>query len=200
VFEYANRVHLADAAPIEPFLQIKRVKLSFPADSQLQGNDRLIVSASAAVQSCRSVPYLTCIIGGRGSGKSTLLNLMHEKLDSGSTSFFRDNRLTPATASVAENVAVEGIAEERLVEFLQQNEIEQFAADHKRLTSAILVRLRKLDTGGLLQTAEDAIKAATASTNAQIKRITDHYALSVQLSNAEKELKTQQGLVESNCK
>ncbi|MBZ4276034.1 ATP-binding protein, partial [Mycobacterium tuberculosis] len=72
--------------------------------------------------------YLTCLIGGRGSGKSTLLNLLHEKLDPGRTRFFVDNSLTPTkTADIASCVTIDGDAEQKIVEFLQQNEIEQFA-------------------------------------------------------------------------
>ncbi len=197
VFEYANRVRISDDAPLEPFLQIKRVTLTFPPNTELHGTNRHDLFCFAGGAEFAFSPYLTCIIGGRGSGKSTLLNVIHEKLDPGSTGFFRENRLLPATATLEANVEVEGIAENRLVEFLQQNEIEQFATNYERLTGAILARLRKLDTSNTIQTASTAIQQAVVATRAQVRRLQDHHELLTQLATAEKELKTQQGLVQS---
>lgn len=130
-------------------------------------------------------------------GWSTLLNLIHEKLDAGATALFKENRLMPTEASVANGVAIDGISEQGVVEFLQQNEIEQFATDHKRLTAAIFVRLRKLDAKGILSGQELAVDVATGETERQFARVRNHYTLSIKLLNAEKELGTQKGLVES---
>jgi exonuclease SbcC len=143
------------------------------------------------------IPYFTCIIGGRGTGKSTLLNLIHEKLDAGSTEFFKQNKLSPTGTSVDGGVSIEGVSEQRVVEFLQQNEIEQFASDHKRLTVAIFTRLRKLDAKNLLQEKEAAVDAAIAATQKQIERLQAHHEFSMKLSDSEKELATQKGIIES---
>ncbi len=197
VFEYASRVHVADLPPIEPFLQIKKATLRFPANALLSRGDRSDVFCFRGTREITFSPYLTCIIGGRGTGKSTLLNLIHEKLDAGSTELFRQNKLLPAGTSVAAGVNMEGVSEKSVVEFLQQNEIEQFASDHKRLTAAIFARLRKLDTKNLLQEREAAIDAALGATQKQLDRLKDHHELSLKLSDSEKELATQKGIVES---
>jgi exonuclease SbcC len=197
VFEYASRVHVAEVPPIEPFLQIKKATLKFPTNALLSRGERSDVFCFRGTREIVFSPYLTCIIGGRGTGKSTLLNLIHEKLDMGSTEFFKQNKLTPAGTSVAGGVSIEGVSEKSVVEFLQQNEIEQFASDYHRLTAAIFTRLRKLDSKSLLQEKEAAVDAAIAATQKQLERLKNHHELSVKLSDSEKELATQKGIVES---
>lgn len=197
VFEYPNRIHVSENPPLEPLLKIRSAKFNFSETTELRRGDRADVFCFRGTNEFAFSPYLTCIIGGRGTGKSTLLNLIHEYLDSGSTEFFKQNKLAPSSASVAGGVSIEGISGQSVVEFLQQNEIEQFATDHKRLTAAIFARLGKLDIKGLLKEKEAAIDAAVAATAKQLARIKDHHDLSVRLSDAEKELKTQKGLVDS---
>jgi len=197
LIEYPSRVYVGDAPPVEPVLQIKKVELKFIDDALLSRGERSDVFCFRGTREIAFSPYLTCIIGGRGTGKSTLLNLIHEKLDPGSTEFFKQNKLSPTGTSVEGGVRIDGISEQRVVEFLQQNEIEQFATDHKRLTTAIFTRLRKLDTQAVLQEKESAVDAAIAATEQQLKRLKNHHELSVRLIDSEKELATQKGMVES---
>jgi len=197
VFEYPTRMHVSANPPLEPLLQIRKAKLSFPKTTELRRGDRTDVFCFRGVGEFAFSPYFTCVIGGRGTGKSTLLNLIHEKLAPGSTDLFVQNKLAPTTASVEGCVSIEGISEQRVIEFLQQNEIEQFASDHKKLTTAIFARLRKLDTKGLLQEKEAAVDAAIAATEKQLTRLKTHHELAVKLADSEKELATQKGIVES---
>lgn len=133
LYEPIRRVSVTPDKPIEPLLAIRKVVLNFPPDTMLASevlNDSQpdIFCFRGKIEIAFS-PYLTCLIGGRGSGKSTLLNLIHEKLEPGRTKFFLHNRLTPeATASIADCVSIDDDAEQKVVEFLQQNEIEQFAS------------------------------------------------------------------------
>jgi exonuclease SbcC len=197
VFEYPTRIQISENPPLEPLLQIKKVTLNFPQSTQLQRDDRSDTFCFRGAFEFSFSPYLTCIIGGRGSGKSTLLNLIHEKLDPKSTEFFRENSLMPAEVSLEDSVTIEGVSEQKVIEFLQQNEIEQFASDHKRLTSAIFARLRKLDAKTILKEREVTLSAAVQAVEDQIKRVVSNYDVSVRLTAAEKELATQKGLVES---
>lgn len=196
-FEYPNRIHVSENPPLEPLLKIRSAKFNFPETTELRRGDRADVFCFRGETEIVFSPYLTCIIGGRGTGKSTLLNLIHENLDPGSTEFFKENKLMPASVAVAGSVKIEGIAGQSVVEFLQQNEIEQFATDHKRLTAAIFARLRKLDTKGLLKEKDVSVLAAVATTEKQLAQVKENHDLSVRLSKAEKELKTQRGLVDS---
>jgi DNA repair protein SbcC/Rad50 len=197
VFEYPNRILVSTNPPLEPPLQIRRVSFSFPDSTELKSKDRSDVFCFRGQTEIEISPYLTCIIGGRGAGKSTLLNLIHEKLDPKSTDFFETNSLTPDDAKIEMAVIVEGVSEQRLVEFLQQNEIEQFASDHERLTAAIFTRLRKLDAEGTLRAREISVESAGQMIEAQIQRVRKEYELAIKLSEFEKELATQKGLVAS---
>jgi DNA repair protein SbcC/Rad50 len=198
VFEYPTRVQVTTNPPLEPILQVRNVRLRFPDAAELQRGETSDVFCFRGAHSLPLSPYLTCVIGGRGTGKSTLLNLMHEKLDPKSTEFFRENKLSPpGETSVDKCVSVDGIGEQRVVEFLQQNEIEQFATDHKRLTTAIFARLRKLDTEDLLRNAEADVEKTRASIETQRTRRETHHELSGRLSVAESELATQRGIVAS---
>lgn len=197
VFEYTSRVNVSDSQPIEPLLQIKRVEIRFPVDTRLHREELADDFCFRGEHTINFSPYVTCIIGGRGSGKSTLLSILSERLQPESTDFFKRNRLSPASATVDSAVIVHGIAEPGIVEFLQQNEIEEFATDYRRLTGAILERIRKLDAGGKLAASTDKIVAAVASTKEQIDRIEENHRLTTRIVAGEQELKTQKSLVES---
>ena len=197
VFEYPGRVLISDHPPLEPLLQIKRARFSFPGDTVLSRDGQEDVFCFSGSHDLSFSPYMTCVIGGRGSGKSTLLNLIHEKLEPGSTDFFRVNKLTPTAASVDGCVAIEGISEHRTAEFVQQNEIEQFATDHKRLTAAIFSRLRKLDGQGILQERETVLNTARAAAEKQASQLQSHSELSAKLSDAEKELAAKKAILDS---
>ncbi|ODN25816.1 hypothetical protein BED46_020240 [Burkholderia contaminans] len=202
IYEPISRVQISAEKPIEPLFAIRNVVLNFPADAKLVSN---IVSASQPDPFCFRgrteivfSAYLTCLIGGRGSGKSTLLNLLHEKLDPGRTRFFVDNSLTPTkTTDIASCVTIDGDAEQKIVEFLQQNEIEQFAVAPHGFTEAIFKRLSKRDTDGKLATIDEAIQSAIDETEAQSQRLAEHHTLAITLASAEKELATARTLIVS---
>ena len=191
IFEFQWRVYVSDVPPIEPIFQIKKATLKFPAKTSLNRGERSDVFCFSGTHEIVFSPFLTCIIGGRGTGKSTLLNLIHEKLNTGGTEFFQKNKLLPEGTSAADCVAIDGVSEKGVVEFLQQNEIEQFASDHRRLTGAIFTRLRKLDTKNLLHEKETAVDTAIFETRSQLDILKSHYELSVKLGDSEKELATQ---------
>ena len=202
IYEPINRVQISTEKPLEPLFAIRNVVLNFPADAQLVSN---VLSVSQPDSFCfrgkteiAFSAYLTCLIGGRGSGKSTLLNLLHEKLDPGKTKFFEDNSLTPTnTTDIASCVTIDGDAEQKIVEFLQQNEIEQFAVAPHGFTEAIFKRLSKRDTDGKLAAIEEAIQSSIDETDAHGHRLAEYHALAIGVATAEKELATARTLIAS---
>ncbi len=197
VFEYPNRIAVSETRPVEPLLQIRRVDLSFPPDAYLSGDGLRTEFCFRGSHGISFSPYLTCIIGGRGSGKSTLLNVLHEALEPGTTEFFKKNRILPNGTGISGCVQIDGIREKGVVEFLQQNEIEQFASDHERLTAAIFSRLQKLDSSGVLDEQLSEVDAALKQTQLHLQNVRGHHDVIQKLSSLEAELATQRAIVES---
>ena len=201
LYEPLGRVSISPDKPLEPLLTIRNVVLDFPvtttlvSDAREKRSDKFCMSGKTEITFS---PYLTCLIGGRGSGKSTLLNLLHEKLEPGKTIFFSENSLEPeATTSIEDCVSIDGDTEKKSVEFLQQNEIEQFASAPLGFTEAIFHRLTKRDAEGKLAAVESELIAAMIETSAQGDRLKAHYELIKQISTAEKELATAKTLIAS---
>jgi ABC-type lipoprotein export system ATPase subunit len=202
LFEPFRRVSVSSDKPIAPLLAIRKVTVNFPADTELvnessteRRSDKFCFRGKTEIAFS---PYLTCLIGGRGSGKSTLLNLIHEKLEPGKTRFFSENSLSPAaTTSIAACVSIDGDAEQKVVEFLQQNEIEQFATAPLGFTQAIFDRLTKLDAEGKLAAVEGELLPAMIATSAQGERFTLHHELITKIGIAEKEVASAKALIAS---
>lgn len=202
LFEPLRRVAVSKDKPIAPLLGMRKVTVNFPADTELvnessseRRSDKFCFRGKTEIAFS---PYLTCLIGGRGSGKSTLLNLIHEKLEPGKTRFFTENSLRPeSTSSIATCVSIDGDAEHKAVEFLQQNEIEQFATAPLGFTQAIFERLAKLDTEGKLAAVESELHSAMIAASAQGERLKSHYELVVRIGSAEKEVASAKALIAS---
>ncbi|MGV3615267.1 MAG: TrlF family AAA-like ATPase [Fimbriimonas sp.] len=198
VFQYADRVAIASDHPIEPPLQIRKVTMNFPQPVTLSmdGSDEAF-----CFQGRREVtfsPYLTCIIGGRGTGKSTLLNLMHERLSPGSSPFFRTNKIGPKPHNqIPDCIGLEGSIDHSGAEFLQQDEIEGFATDPSRFTSAIFSRLVKLDAAGVIEGQEAVLSEARRGIQTQLERVGEYYALESEIIRAKQDRASSEQVVES---
>ena len=172
-YEPEHRVQIQRERPLEPFHRVERLTISTPVGSELQSDgymDRFCFSGDYEVPFS---PGLTCIIGGRGSGKSTLIHLLKEALV-GKSDFFRRNSVlvNGKTLELSSRLTVVASGSPADVEFLTQNEIEQFALDPSRLTVAIYNRLKKLDAEGMLARAEEALAAELVKVDelAELKR------------------------------
>ena len=143
-------------------------------------------------------PNFTCIIGGRGTGKSTLLNLIHEKLYPDGNRFFENNKLTASDViDIADCVHIDGDRELQLIEFLSQNEIEEFAVDQVRFTDAIFIRLEKLDSEGELKDLEQNLQIELTSIDKNIDFVANSASTKRELERNEKELQTNKNLLSS---
>ncbi len=114
------------------------------------------------------------------------------------TKFFVENSLAPEEAAkIASCVSIDGDAEQKVVEFLQQNEIEQFASAPLGFTEAIFNRLAKFDKEGKLAAVEAELLPAMADSSAQGDRLKAHDELATRIGIAEKELASAKALVAS---
>lgn len=198
LFEFKSRVQISEQEPIAPLFQIKKIVLKFPEETMLKRQDNHDKFCFRGDYELFFSPYMTSIIGGRGTGKSTLLNLLHEKLDRGNNSFFKNNSLVNASVlKVDDHVTVEGVSDKSSIDFLQQNEIEQFATDQKRLTSAIYSRILKLDTANLLSTNAKKIREICTSIEDQISRLDEVALLRATSIEKNKQLLTNKSVLDS---
>jgi len=193
-FEFDGRVHIGDNAPLDPPLTIKSVTITFPANAKI-GNDDFCFRGTHTVNLS---PNLTCIIGGRGTGKSMLLNLIHEKLYPGQNRFFKDNSISSdKRLDVSTCVSIDGDSEQKVIEFLSQNEVVEFALNQDRFTTAIFSRLTKLDSKNVLADSSKKLQTHLSDIDEQIKRIRSRATLEQSIEAAKKELQTNRNLIAS---
>lgn len=200
ICQYDNRILISEERPIDPLLKISTVKLDFPEDTLISNEESESDFCFRGNNNTISFsPNLTCIIGGRGSGKSTLLNLFHEKTYPGENAFFVKNRLESQGhhISISDSITINEGDESLQVEFLQQNEIELFAADPNRFTHAIFGRLIKKDQNGYIVEAEEKAQNHIHQINQYIDRLEDKHDLQHDLKELKKELATNKRIITS---
>lgn len=196
LFEPEYRVFLGANAPIPPPIRINKISLDFPTDSKFE-NESFCLSGKNEINLS---PNFTCIIGGRGAGKSTILNLIHEKLKPGENQFFSTKKIRDANGnvlSIEDGVEIDNDADEKYIEFLSQNEIEDFAQDTQKLTNAVYGRIIKRDELGLIRNKEEILKQALIDYKKHIINVRRIETLKTELEQKRKELGTNKKLVES---
>ena len=196
LFEPEYRVHLGVNAPIPPPIRINKISLDFPLDSKFE-NESFCFSGENEI---KLSPFFTCIIGGRGAGKSTILNLIHEKLKPGENDFFSTKKIRDANSnilSIEDNVEIDNNADEKYIEFLSQNEIEDFAQDYHKLTSAVYGRILKRDEFGLILSKEKTLRQSLQNYQKHIINVRQIETLKDELDQKKKELATNKKLVDS---
>jgi DNA repair protein SbcC/Rad50 len=151
IYEPEYRVIIGANPPATPVHRVKSVSVSLPPDTRIRWEAVEHLFCFRGKTECAFADGLTCIIGGRGSGKSTLLRLLQERLLQ--SNFFDQQRPLQADGkhvSVADHVTIELTGNLANAEFIEQNAVEQFAADSTRLTQSIYARLVTLDSKGQL--------------------------------------------------
>ena len=206
IYEPASRLFINENKPIPPPRKIDFLKIDFPNDTTIIRNDDRHSPDKAAefcLRGSREIhfsPYFTCIIGGRGAGKSTILNIIAKKLGH-DDSFFKKNILCslhnsdiPKEIKELENyVSIEGTGE---IEYISQNEVELFAEDKEKLTTAIYDRLSQKSDKDFLP-FESKIEKNISLINKQLKDISTIYEKKIELQNVKKLLENDQKIVHS---
>ena len=183
-----SRVYIGENKPQSAVHKIEEVLLNFN-DSTLWDNDKFCFANFN--ESLKFSPYLSCIIGGRGSGKSTLLNLIAEKIGKGNKSFF--SKLNEK--NVASKVTfIPNVIEN--VEYLAQNEIEDFAKDSTQFTPAIFERLDKKSNNNLRRIQND-ITSKLKIYDDQIDRLLLHFDKIKTLESKKNELNKIESLLKT---
>jgi len=189
IFEPETRVTTRDNKPRPPGKTINMIDITFPAGCRMD-NETFCFGYSFRLNFS---PYFTCIIGGRGTGKSTLLNMIGAKLQKGNNDFFRERPLKDASGKkiqIPDNIKIDGDQDEKIIEFLSQNEIEEFAKDATKLTNAIYSRIINLDT-------EDILVTSAKSLTAQISSLKTIISNKISLRNGKDEIERKRREIET---
>ena len=196
LFEPIYRIHIAEQPPINPPIRINKVTLDFPIDATFE-NEKFCLAGKREVEFS---PNFTCLIGGRGTGKSTILNLIHEKLRVGENIFFKDRKVKDANGrpiSIDSCTAIDNDADEKYIEFLSQNEVEDFAQNYQKLTAAVYSRILKRDEEGIISKNETTLKEKLDSFRLHIINKNRLASKKIELEQKQKEHSTYTKIIES---
>ncbi len=136
-------------------------------------------------------PYFTCVIGGRGSAKSTLLQLIASSIKE--ESFVKGLKLEIIQKSLTIQPDIDTVDS---VEYLAQNEVEEFATNVSKFTEAIFNRIDSKSSGKLKE-LEKRIKESIEKFDEQIRYWQEKTELEEQLKESEKIRKKYQSIVDT---
>lgn len=175
-----ERVYIGKESPPSPLYKLEKVQFDFDKNAVWNNDKKDTFCFADFNQPLYFSPYFTCIIGGRGSGKSTLLNLIAnkiDKLDSGNT------RKLPTDSKIKITLEPNVIDN---IEFLAQNEIEEFATNSVKFTQAIFERLDR-QSNKKLTAIQSEITIELKEFDRQIARLLEYDNKTKALENKQKE-------------
>ncbi|BDA78590.1 DNA repair ATPase [Leptospira kobayashii] len=197
LFEPDNRLHIGENSPINPPIRIDKIVFDFPEELTFE-NDSFCFSGKNEINFS---PNFTCLIGGRGVGKSTILNLIHEKLRPSENVFFKDKKIRSSEngklVSIGSCIQIDEDSDEKYIEFLSQNEVEEFAKDHLKLTAAIYARILRRDENGTIAKLEKQLKSEISLFDQHISHKNRLTFLEADLIQKNKEIETNKRIIES---
>ncbi|WP_154466316.1 TrlF family AAA-like ATPase [Helicobacter pylori] len=136
-------------------------------------------------------PNFTCVIGGRGSGKSTLLQLIASTIKN--NSFVKDLKHETIQKCIEIKPDIDIVDS---VEYLAQNEVEEFATNVSKFTEAIFNRIDSKSSGNLKE-LENQIIENIKKFDEQITYWQEKTKLEEQLKNREKIRKKSQSIIDT---
>ncbi len=192
IYEPETRVSINENKPQDPLRKIDSVGLNFDKEVKTTDEQGETPFCYAGFNETLSFsPYFTCVIGGRGSGKSTLLQLI--------------------ASAIKEKSFVKGLKHETIqkyieiqpdidivdsVEYLAQNEVEEFATNVSKFTEAIFNRIDS-KSGGKLKELEKQITKGIEKFDEQIAYWQEKTKLEEQLKESEKISKKCQSIIDA---
>ncbi len=190
IYEPETRVSVDKEKPQDPLYKIDGVGLNFDGEVKItneQGDTPFCYAGFN--ETLYFSPYFTCVIGGRGSGKSTLLQLIVSSIKE--ENFVKGLKLETIQKSLKIQSSID-IADS--VEYLAQNEVEEFATNVSKFTEAIFNRIDS-KSGGKLKELEKQIKESIEKFDEQIRYLQEKTKLEERLKESEKIRKKYQSII-----
>ncbi|GAA8028856.1 PHP-associated domain-containing protein [Helicobacter pylori] len=192
IYEPETRVSIDEEKSQDPLHKIDCVGLCFDGEVKITNEKGDAPFCYAGFdQKLYFSPNFTCVIGGRGSGKSTLLQLIDSKLyDKSLVKGLKHETIQKCIEIQPDTDIVDS------VEYLAQNEVEEFATNVSKFTEAIFNRIDSKLSGNLKE-LENQITENIKKFDEQIAYWQEKTKLEEQLKNREKERKKSQNIIDT---
>ncbi|AFH98216.1 ATPase [Helicobacter pylori Shi417] len=190
IYEPETRVSIDEEKPQDPLHKIDCVGLCFDGEVKITNEKGDAPFCYAGFnETLFFSPNFTCVIGGRGSGKSTLLQLIASKLYGKSLV----KGLKHETIQKCIEIQPDTVDS---VEYLAQNEVEEFATNVSKFTEAIFNRIDSKSSGKLKE-LEKQITKGIEKFDEQIAYWQKKTKLEEQLKESEKIRKKYQSIIDT---
>ncbi|WRA37429.1 ATPase [Helicobacter pylori] len=192
IYEPETRVSIDEEKPQDPLYKIDCVGLHFNEDIKITNEKGDTPFCYAGFnETLFFSPNFTCVIGGRGSGKSTLLQLIASAIKNKSFVKGLKHETIQKYIEIQPDIDIMDS-----VEYLAQNEVEEFATNVSKFTEAIFNRIDS-KSGGKLKELEKQIKESIEKFDEQIAYWQEKNKLEEQLKESEKIRKKYQSIVDA---
>lgn len=190
IYEPETRVSIDKEKPQDPLYKVDCVGLCFDGEIKITNEKGDTPFCYAGFnETLFFSPNFTCVIGGRGSGKSTLLQLIASKL--------YDKNLVKGLKheSIQKRIEIQPDTVDS-VEYLAQNEVEEFATNVSKFTEAIFNRIDS-KLSGKLKELEKQITKSIEKFDEQIAYWQEKTKLEEQLKESKKIRKKYQSIIDA---
>ncbi|MGL2909414.1 TrlF family AAA-like ATPase [Helicobacter pylori] len=154
IYEPKTRVSIDENKPQDPLYKIDCVGLNFDKEVKTTNEKGDTPFCYAGFnETLFFSPYFTCVIGGRGSGKSTLLQLIASAIKN--KSFIKGLKDETIQKYIEIQPDIDIVDS---VEYLAQNEVEEFATNVLKFTEAIFNRMDSKSSGKLKELEKQITK------------------------------------------
>ncbi|WRB97671.1 AAA family ATPase [Helicobacter pylori] len=192
IYEPETRVSIDKEKPQDPLYKIDCVGLHFNEYVKITNEKGDTPFCYAGFnETLFFSPNFTCVIGGRGSGKSTLLQLIASAIKN--KSFVKGLKHETIQKYIEIHPDIDIMDS---VEYLAQNEIEEFATNVSKFTEAIFNRIDSKSSGKLKE-LEKQITKGIEKFDEQIAYWQEKTKLEKQLKESEKIKKKYQSIVDA---
>ncbi len=192
IYESETRVSIDKEKPQDPLHKIDCVRLCFDGEVKITNEKGDTPFCYAGFnETLFFSPNFTCVIGGRGSGKSTLLQLIASAIKN--KSFVKGLKHETIQKCIEIQPDINMVDS---VEYLAQNEVEEFATNVSKFTEAIFNRIDSKSSGNL-KGLENQITENIKKFDEQIAYWQEKTKLEEQRENREKEKKKSQNIIDT---
>ncbi|WP_187936694.1 TrlF family AAA-like ATPase [Helicobacter pylori] len=190
IYEPETRVSIDEEKPQDPLYKIDCLGLHFNEDIKITNEKGDTPFCYAGFnETLFFSPNFTCVIGGRGSGKSTLLQLIASAIKN--NSFVKGLKHETIQKYIEIQPDIDIVDS---VEYLAQNEVEEFATNVSKFTEAIFNRIDSKSSGKPKE-LEKQITKSIEKFDEQIRYWQEKNKLEEQLKESEKIRKKYQSII-----